>query len=98
MKSSSIVILMIAVVLAMAASTNQFQFFQGDAAVSVSSNDASCCEKCTCAYSEPPKCRCLDVKSYCHESCKLCRCTKSIPPQCSCMDIEDHCQHSCKNK
>ncbi|KAG9451328.1 hypothetical protein H6P81_011293 [Aristolochia fimbriata] len=88
-------------VLAMVASTSgQYQEAvlvpQGAAAgVSVSGKGKYCCDKCNCDTSQPPKCKCLDIKTYCFDTCKLCPCSKSIIQRCTCADVIEKCPPPC---
>ncbi|KAK1315225.1 hypothetical protein QJS10_CPA06g01042 [Acorus calamus] len=101
-----LVVLMFSVVSQVPSSTaaidilDRFMMFDDEgimkAAVGVKRPDGpACCDTCLCTKSEPPLCRCFDVKSDCTESWGPCFCTKSIPPQCISTGVKDNCGHPC---
>nr|BAB86783.1 Bowman-Birk type proteinase isoinhibitor A1 [Glycine soja] len=56
-----------------------------------------CCDQCACTKSNPPQCRCSDMRlNSCHSACKSCICALSYPAQCFCVDITDFCYEPCK--
>ncbi|KAF8378454.1 hypothetical protein HHK36_029794 [Tetracentron sinense] len=97
MKTSYILMLIVALVLS-SFGCKAMPNTTADKPITVLDGNELCCNTCVCAYSNPPQCRCTDVKSYCHQSCKACACTKSIPPQCHCMDIKASCEVPCQKR
>nr|ALA09300.2 Bowman-Birk trypsin and chymotrypsin inhibitor precursor [Rhynchosia sublobata] len=62
-----------------------------------SESSKPCCDQCRCTKSQPPQCRCVDVRlDSCHSACKSCICTLSIPAICNCVDTTDFCYEPCK--
>nr|ADV40039.1 BBI inhibitor [Lathyrus sativus] len=56
---------------------------------------SACCDTCLCTKSNPPICRCVDIRETRHSACNSCVCTASIPPQCRCFDTTKFCYKAC---
>ncbi|XP_010257597.1 PREDICTED: seed trypsin/chymotrypsin inhibitor IVB-like isoform X2 [Nelumbo nucifera] len=71
--------------------------FLGSVGIQVGDKTSSeaCCDTCYCTKSNPPICRCADIKEYCHSACKQCICALSYPPQCRCVDTNNFCYDPC---
>ncbi|CAK8542364.1 unnamed protein product [Lathyrus sativus] len=58
---------------------------------------SACCDVCLCIKSNPPSCRCFDVRETCPSACNQCLCTTSLRPLCQCFDTFDTCNEACDN-